>query len=52
MPRLNNLFNKFMDNEFYIITKKFDQMTGGELKALRDSNPTEYDRLKNEFYGN
>jgi hypothetical protein len=26
MPRLNNLFDKFLDNEFYTITKKFDQM--------------------------
>lgn len=26
MPRLNNLFEKFLDNEFYTITKKFDQM--------------------------
>jgi hypothetical protein len=26
MPRLNNLFDKFLDNEFYTITKKFDKM--------------------------
>ncbi|RYH75892.1 DUF932 domain-containing protein [Flavobacteriaceae bacterium 144Ye] len=26
MPRLNNLFDKFLDNEFYTITKKFDRM--------------------------
>ena len=26
MPRLNNLFDKFVDNEFYSITKKFDRM--------------------------
>jgi len=26
MPRLNNLFDKFLDNEFYTIIKKFDQM--------------------------
>ena len=26
MPRLNNLFEKFLDNEFYTITKKFDKM--------------------------
>jgi len=26
MPRLSNLFDKFVDNEFYTITKKFDRM--------------------------
>jgi hypothetical protein len=26
MPRLINLFDKFLDNEFYTITKKFDKM--------------------------
>jgi len=26
MPRLSNLFDKFLDNEFYTITKKFDKM--------------------------
>lgn len=26
MPRLNTLFEKFLDNEFYSITKKFDKM--------------------------
>jgi hypothetical protein len=26
MPKLNNLFDKFLDNEFYTITKKFDKM--------------------------
>ena len=26
MPRLNNLFDKFVDNEFYTITEKFDRM--------------------------
>lgn len=26
MPRLNSLFEKFLDNEFYSITKKFDKM--------------------------
>jgi hypothetical protein len=26
MPRLNNLFEKFLDNEFYTITKRFDTM--------------------------
>ncbi len=31
--------------------KKFNEMNGAELKDLREKNPTEYDRLKNEFYG-
>ena len=26
MPKLNNLFDRFLDNEFYTITKRFDQM--------------------------
>ena len=26
MPKLNNLFDKFLDNEFYTITKRFDKM--------------------------
>lgn len=26
MPRLSDLFNKFLDNEFYTIIKKFDKM--------------------------
>lgn len=30
------------------VTKKFNEMNGGELSALRKSNPTEYDRLKAE----
>jgi len=32
-------------------TKKFNEYTGEELKALRAANPQEYDRLKKEFYG-
>lgn len=31
--------------------KKFDQMNGAELSALRKENPQEYDRLRKEFYG-
>lgn len=30
------------------VNKKFTEMNGGELKALRASNPAEYDRLKSE----
>ena len=32
-------------------SKKFSEMTGAELAALRKSDPQEYDRLRNEFYG-
>ncbi|MDT0641884.1 DUF932 domain-containing protein [Zunongwangia sp. F363] len=35
MPRLSNLFDKFLDNEFYTITKKFDRMR--EFKII-DTN--------------
>ena len=31
MPRLNNLFDNFLDNEFYTITKKFDRMREFEI---------------------
>ena len=31
MPRLNNLFDKFLDNEFYTITKKFYRMREFEI---------------------
>lgn len=30
--------------------KKFNELTGAELSALRKENSAEYDRLKNEFY--
>ena len=33
-------------------TKKFNEMTGGELKALKDSDPDAYNRLRSEYYGN
>jgi len=31
--------------------KSFSEMTGAELSSLRAENPTEYERLKNEYYG-
>lgn len=31
-------------------TKKFNEMTAQELKDLRDSNPSKYDSLKDEYY--
>lgn len=31
MPKLNNLFSKFLDNEFYSIVQKFDQMKDFKL---------------------
>lgn len=30
--------------------KKFNELSGAELKALRSDNPSEYERLKSEFY--
>jgi len=32
-------------------TKKFNEMTGAELSALRRENPSEYARLKSDYYG-
>jgi len=32
--------------------KKFNEMTGAELKAIKDEDPAAYDRLKREYYGN
>jgi len=34
-----------------VATKSFSEMTGAELSNLRAENPTEYQRLRNEFYG-
>lgn len=30
--------------------KKFNELTGAQLKELKDSDPTAYERLKSEFY--
>lgn len=32
-------------------TKKFNEMSGAELSALRREDPSKYDRLKKEYYG-
>jgi len=34
-----------------VVTKSFGEMTGSELMALRAESPTEYQRLRDEFYG-
>ena len=34
------------------VAKKFNEMTGSELVALRKEDPQAYDRIKAEFYGN
>mgnify|MGYP000114164361 CR=1 FL=1 len=34
-----------------VATKSFSEMTGAELSELRAENPTEYQRLRSEFYG-
>lgn len=31
--------------------KKFNEYTGAELKAIREENPAEYDRLKSAYHG-
>jgi hypothetical protein len=31
--------------------KKFNEYNGAELKAIKDSDPAEYERLRTEFYG-
>ena len=33
------------------VVKKFNEYSGAELKALRHSNPQEYERIKAAFYG-
>lgn len=32
-------------------TKKFNELSGQELSAIREKDPGEYDRLRNEYYG-
>lgn len=32
------------------VTKSFDKMNGAELTALRRSNPTEYNRIRDQYY--
>ena len=33
-------------------SKKFGEMTGAELKALREQDPAKYQRMRDEFYSN
>ena len=46
MPRLNNLFDKFVDNEFYSITKKFDRMREFEIIDTKEFVREILDRTK------
>jgi len=39
------------DNGGAVTSKSFTEMTGAELSQLRAENPTEYQRLRNEYYG-
>ncbi len=34
-----------------VTSKSFGEMNGSELSALRAENPTEYERLRNDYYG-
>jgi len=46
MPRLNNLFDKFVDNEFYSITKKFNRMREFEIIDTKEFVKAILDRTK------
>jgi hypothetical protein len=46
MPRLNNLFDKFLDNEFYTITKKFDRMKEFKIIDTKEFVKAILDRTK------
>ena len=46
MPRLNNLFDKFVDNEFYAITKKFDRMREFKIIDTKEFVKAILDRTK------
>lgn len=35
-----------------VATKKFHEYTGAELKAIKDSDPAQYERLRSEYYAN
>ena len=39
------------DNGGAVTSKSFSEMTGAELSQLRAENPTEYQRLRSEYYG-
>ncbi|MFY0714989.1 DUF932 domain-containing protein [Seonamhaeicola sp. NFXS20] len=46
MPRLNNLFDKFLDNEFYTITKKFEKMKAFKIIDTQEFVKAILDRTK------
>lgn len=46
MPRLNNLFDKFVDNEFYTITKKFGRMKEFQIIDTKEFVKAILDRTK------
>ena len=46
MPRLNNLFDKFVDNEFYAITEKFDRMREFKIIDTKEFVKVILDRTK------
>jgi hypothetical protein len=46
MPRLSNLFNKFVDNEFYTITKKFDRLREFKIIDTKEFVKAILDRTK------
>ncbi|MEP6261477.1 MAG: DUF932 domain-containing protein [Gillisia sp.] len=46
MPRLINLFDKFLDNEFYTITKKFDKMKEFKIIDTKEFVKVILDRTK------
>ncbi|MDR5591638.1 DUF932 domain-containing protein [Christiangramia sediminicola] len=46
MPRLSNLFDKFLDNEFYTITKKFDRMREFKIIDTKEFVKAILDRTK------
>ncbi|WP_066223693.1 DUF932 domain-containing protein [Formosa haliotis] len=46
MPKLNNLFEKFMDNEFYTVTQKFDKMRNFKILDIKEFVKATLDRTK------
>lgn len=46
MPQLNNLFEKFLDNEFYIINKKFDKMKAFKIVDTKEFVKAIHDKAK------
>jgi len=46
MPRLNTLFDKFLDNEFYTITKKFERMNEFKIVDTKEFVKAILDKTK------